>query len=321
MPPIEKKHKLSAFSDTEIIRLLASLIDFQDKSPDVSLEGDKEIVHLVDKLKDALSHAKYYPFSSATLETLERAGIVRVVKRSPLDPYDIDDPTTLAKHAARYRAMLAEGAFLSADNFDGLFNTIVRHVSTITDAGSRLLVDAFLLRVAAMEDQGLLLIFPEYMVPITQLSGPDDTLAVAGKLDYLLVLISEDQKNAAVSFLKNPRDPVEEGAKGFAIVQAKPTLYPILSDAIPQAVLEVAAFAKKQKKMLMNGVVTNGLEWMFFSFTPGPDGVGGTFERSRQVSASSPELRAVITGVLKDMIAGTSTVVRLPAVPSTQETA
>ncbi len=52
---------------------------------------------------------------------------------------------------------------------------------------------------------------------------------------------------ALVSFLKNPRDPVEEGAKGFAIVQAKPTLYPILSDAIPQAVLEVAAFAKKQK--------------------------------------------------------------------------
>ncbi len=69
-----------------------------------------------------------------------------------------------------------------------------------TDAGSRLLVDAFLLRVAAMEDQGLLLILPEYIVPITQLSGPDDSMAVAGKLDYLLVLISEDQKNAAGEF-------------------------------------------------------------------------------------------------------------------------
>ncbi len=52
----------------------------------------------------------------------------------------------------------------------------------------------------------------------------------------------------------------------------------------------------------MNGVVTSGLEWMFFSFKPGPEGVGGTFERSYQVSASSPELRAVITGVMKDMV-------------------
>lgn len=66
------------------------------------------------------------------------------------------------------------------------------------EAGSRMLVDAFLLRVAAMsEEKGLLLIFPEYVVPITQLRGPDDTIAVAGKLDYLLVLLSEHQKNDA----------------------------------------------------------------------------------------------------------------------------
>ena len=65
-----------------------------------------------------------------------------------------------------------------------------------------MLVDAFLLRVAAMQDQRLLLIFPEYAVPITQLRGPDDTFAVAGKLDYLLVLLSEDQeRRAAVSAL------------------------------------------------------------------------------------------------------------------------
>lgn len=47
------------------------------------------------------------------------------------------------------------------------------------------------------EDEGILLIFPEYMVPITQLRGPGDTLAVAGKLDHLLVLLSEKQKKGA----------------------------------------------------------------------------------------------------------------------------
>ena len=71
-----------------------------------------------------------------------------------------------------------------------------------TEAGSRMLVHAFLLCVAAMQDQRLLLIFPEYAAPITQLRGPDDTFAVAGKLDYLLVLLSEDQeRRAAVSAL------------------------------------------------------------------------------------------------------------------------
>ena len=87
----------------------------------------------------------------------------------------------------------------------------------------------------------------------------------------------------------------------------------------------------------MNGAVTNGLKWMFFSFKSGPDGVGGTFERSVQVVASSPDERAVITGVLKDMvrihhaymegsrhdfylqIERVSTVVRLPVVPKAEE--
>ena len=148
MPLNENTRKLSAFSDTEITRLLAALIDFEAKSPDISLEDDKTIVPLVDKLRDALSLVKVYvhgfvggtcidrcwkhfPFSSATGEALAKAGIVRNVQRSPLDRYCLDDAATLAQHAARYRSMLAQDAFMSADSFDGLFNMIVRHVSTL----------------------------------------------------------------------------------------------------------------------------------------------------------------------------------------------
>ena len=65
------------------------------------------------------------------MEALKKAGIVRDLGRSPLDPYGLDDPVKLAEFAARFRAMNAEGAFLTADNFDGLFSTIVYHVSTI----------------------------------------------------------------------------------------------------------------------------------------------------------------------------------------------
>ena len=52
----------------------------------------------------------------------------------------------------------------------------------------------------------------------------------------------------------------------------------------------------------MNGAITNGLEWLFFSYTPGPDGVGGTYKRSIQLVADSADMRAVITGILKDMV-------------------
>lgn len=60
MSPKEKKRKLSAFSDPEITRLLASLVDFQSKSPDVEIEDDKTIIHLVDTLTDALSRLKVF---------------------------------------------------------------------------------------------------------------------------------------------------------------------------------------------------------------------------------------------------------------------
>ena len=52
----------------------------------------------------------------------------------------------------------------------------------------------------------------------------------------------------------------------------------------------------------MNGAITNGLKWMFFSYTPGPDGVGGTFNCSIQLVAESADMRAVITGILRDMV-------------------
>ena len=52
----------------------------------------------------------------------------------------------------------------------------------------------------------------------------------------------------------------------------------------------------------MYGAVTDGKMWMFFAFTPGPDGVGGTCEQSPLVIASSPDARAAITGVITDLV-------------------
>ncbi|TFK83280.1 hypothetical protein K466DRAFT_589856 [Polyporus arcularius HHB13444] len=81
-----------------------------------------------------------------------------------------------------------------------------------------------------------------------------------------------------------------------------------------QAGLRKACFAKKHKKKLidMSGVETNELNWMFFSFVPGPDGARNTLERSDQIVASSPEWRAVISGVLKDMCSRGQTAHRSP---------
>ena len=45
-----------------------------------------------------------------------------------------------------------------------------------------------------VEDKGRLLIFPAFDVPATELSGPEDTLTVAGKLDYFVAFLSESAK-------------------------------------------------------------------------------------------------------------------------------
>ena len=71
---------------------------------------------------------------------------------------------------------------------------------------------------------------------------------------------------------------------------------------------------------IMHGAVTNGIMWQFFTFTPKPDGVGGTYLRSVPVDASwSSNSRAVLTGILKDMVrvrdADVSYRVRLIACP------
>ena len=49
------------------------------------------------------------------------------------------------------------------------------------------------------------------------------------------------------TILKNPNDIDEDETTGFAIVEAKSTHNISLADALPQAILEVAALAKKHK--------------------------------------------------------------------------
>ena len=112
-----------------------------------------------------------------------------------------------------------------------------------------------------------MLIFPEYTVPITRLRGPDDTLEVAGKLDYFLVLLSAELKDSVreysehhtrshiylllpATILENPGDEnfdESKNAKGFAIVEAKSHQRSSLGQAMPQAILQVAALAKQRK--------------------------------------------------------------------------
>ena len=60
MPPNETTGNLCSFADSEVTRLLASLTDFQIKSPDVLLEDDQKIIHLVDELRDVLSQVKVF---------------------------------------------------------------------------------------------------------------------------------------------------------------------------------------------------------------------------------------------------------------------
>ncbi|KAI0323566.1 hypothetical protein GY45DRAFT_602114 [Cubamyces sp. BRFM 1775] len=104
------------------------------------------------------------------------------------------------------------------------------------------------------KDRGLLLIYAEHEVPLTQLYQPGNTRAVSGKLDYFISIISGDLNNeaAAHTCLKNPSELDELGKPtspaGFAIMQARQYQYSTLSDAVSLAVFNVAAPAKRHKR-------------------------------------------------------------------------
>ena len=52
----------------------------------------------------------------------------------------------------------------------------------------------------------------------------------------------------------------------------------------------------------MYGAMTDGERWKFFSFKPGRDGVGGTYQISLMVDTRMPNMMAIVTGILKDMV-------------------
>ena len=72
-----------------------------------------------------------------------------------------------------------------------------------------MLVNAVLLRAAAMlEENGRrLLIFPKYKVSSTDLHGPNETCTVRGTLDYLVVLVPENEAGIAGECLCYPPYP------------------------------------------------------------------------------------------------------------------
>ncbi|KAI0740601.1 hypothetical protein C8Q76DRAFT_197596 [Earliella scabrosa] len=313
--PEGKKRKLSASSDTGgDPEVTSPVVDLEDRRDDLE-RGQRIVGNLVNALTKALSweakqsQPKSKPASAEDI--LQQAGIViNSDEHWSLESYGLGgtDRDTLVEQAARYRDMnVAPDAFMSADNFDGMFDTILRNVSILREGGVPMLVNAVLLRVAAMlEENGCrLLIIPKYKVSSTDLRGPNETCTVRGTLDYLVVLVPENEAGNANSLLISPicvNLILEKGC--FAVMEAKraPDGSRSLSDALPEAVLHAAALTKRFKLTRMYGAVTDGIDWQFFVFTPGPDGVGGTCERTLPVSISPPDSRAAITGVIKDLV-------------------
>ena len=77
--------------------------------------------------------------------------------------------------------------------------------------GCQMLIDIFLLRVAAMSEEsgGRLLIFPRCQVTAIELCGLDQTCKVGGMLDDVLELLSENKlKSYAREFPPHPSMPV-----------------------------------------------------------------------------------------------------------------
>ncbi|KAJ7709640.1 hypothetical protein B0H17DRAFT_1324529 [Mycena rosella] len=131
---------------------------------------------------------------------------------------------------------------------------------------------------------------------------PSSDTFLTGKVDYTAVVASKDMaewihKTPAIDTLKR------RTAIGFFVTEGKlDSLYAHL----PQACADLYAAAKKIRKPILRGALTNGNEWFFIILKVNPDGHGGSYKYSLPLSivplhpTKQPSGPDLIAGILAD---------------------
>jgi len=292
MAPTKKKRKVSDLTVDDANALLRTLAEFQVQLDEDDEDLPKGLIDGLEELRKKLQITPHTPFSKADALTLLQVKI----KTGPLlfIPDVIPDINSLGLTSR------SPGQELSIEVLRDLIGLVKRHVSVVTEAGSRILINLLLLRVVSAmctEDMDVNVI-PEFPIPKTTFPG---SFSFGGVVDLLLTklpsrytrFLLEDPTSA----LGNPG--AIDGPMTSNFFEAKRDN---VRAAIPQAVMAVASHCIQHKIPVLRGCTTSGEQWIFFVYKGNESG-GGTVACSDEISLG-PQLEQLplVLGLLTDWV-------------------
>ncbi|KAF8316009.1 uncharacterized protein EI90DRAFT_3087136, partial [Cantharellus anzutake] len=185
-----------------------------------------------------------------------------------------------------------------------LIELVRKHVSVVTEAGCRVLINLILLRVASAmsTDQMDVNIIPEYPIPKTLFPG---NRSFGGVVDFLITKLPGRYTRY---LLGNP-----------TIALGNPTAIkePMTSDifeakrdnvkaAIPQAIMAAASHCKQHSLSVLRGCVSSGEQWIFFVYNAASGGGGSVFYSEEYEIGPQYEGLPLILGLLHDWVGNTT---------------
>ncbi|KAI9463146.1 hypothetical protein HD554DRAFT_2125002 [Boletus coccyginus] len=285
----QKKRKISDFTTDDTSRLLLALVAFQENLDETDEDLPQELIPALKKPAAKLRVVPHISFSRVDDVTFNQLGI------------ELKPMVLLPEKRTEIEALgLAEreGNWLSIDATKELLRLIRSHVSRVNEAGSRILVNAFLLRLTSVVGQNEMEIniIPEFPISKTTMQG----YSFGGVVDFV-VTQAHSKYNSLL--LENPVTAL--APHNTRIVQHA-NIFEAKRDnvnaALPQAVVAAASYCKQHELSVMRGCITSGEQWAFFVYkTEVPD--HGSVAISQEVAlGSNLEELPLLLGLLRDLV-------------------
>ncbi|KAF8625759.1 hypothetical protein AX15_005212 [Amanita polypyramis BW_CC] len=179
------------------------------------------------------------------------------------------------------------------------------HVSVVTEAGCRVLINLILLRVASIMsiDHMDINIIPEFPIAKTVFPG---NRSFRGVVDFLLTKLPEKYSQFLLAdptgMLANP-DEIK-GAITSNIFEAKRDN---VRAALPQAIIAAASHCKQHNLPVMRGCITSGEQWVFFIYEKRDNDKGHVSASVEYAIGPRCEGLALVLGLLHDWANNTTT--------------
>jgi len=191
---------------------------------------------------------------------------------------------------------------LSFETTVELLRLVRKHVSIMTEAGCRILINMILLRLAsAMQNEKIQLnIIPEFPIPKTTFETDSGEQTFSGVVDFLLARIppkySRFLLDNPVGALANPDDATWSLTP--TIIEAKRDK---LTLAVPQATVAVASYCKQHNLCILRGCITSGEQWSFFIYKSS-EARGEVFIAPEISLGNSLENLPLVLGLFHDLV-------------------